>query len=191
MAAEDGGIKNLIASKVVELLQQTCIDEIASTDTSLVDRIGLRSVQQTGKERLSLIVRHMDPLRESSNKDSSLSIRSEAAEAFRNWPPAIIGGQFFDIVVGVVELKADFTRSRETPEEADAIQQKVMGRVKRTLLNGVTQIRQLEDEYGEVCHDFRVLSGEEYDSGEGTSNVGRYFLRWAALTLTASPVPIS
>jgi len=44
---------------------------------------------------------------------------------------------------------------------------------------GPARSRQLEDEFGECVHDFRVYGGEEYDSGEGTSNVGRYFIRWA------------
>lgn len=187
--ANDGGIKHLIGMKIVDLLTDACVTQIASTDSTLVDKVGLRSVQQTGKERLMLIVRHMDPLKETAHRDMALSLRSEAAEAFKGWPNAEIGGRYFEIVVGVVELKADFTRTREDPTEADAIQQQVVARAKKAMLNGASAIAQIDDEYGEKCLMFRVLSGEEYDSGEGTSNVGRYFLRWAALTLTGSPVP--
>jgi hypothetical protein len=183
MAAEDGGIKHLIGLKIVELLTDACQTQIAETDDARVDTIGLRNVTQTGKERLMLIVRHMDPMRERANRDTT---QSEDSRLWKNWPEAIIGGMYIEHAQGVVELKADFTRTREDASTADAIQQKVLGRAKRALLSGASQIRQLEDEFGESVQDFRVYGGEEYDSGEGTSNVGRYFIRWAALTLTGS-----
>jgi hypothetical protein len=183
MAAEEGGIKHLIGLKIVELLTDACQTQLSESDDTRVDSIGLRNVTQTGKEKLVLIVRHMDPLRERSNKDTT---QSEESKLWKSWPEAIIGGQYIDHVQGVVELKADFTKSRQDATAADAIQQKVVARVKRTLLEGASAIRALEDEFGECVQDFRVYSGEEYDSGEGTSNVGRYFIRWAALTLTGS-----
>jgi len=48
--------------------------------------------------------------------------------------------QYVEKMQGVIELKADFTRNAEDASTADAIQQKVLSRIKRTLLNGASQI---------------------------------------------------
>lgn len=187
MAEIDSGIKHLIALKERDILVEACQTPYEPTDSTYVDAVGIRSVELTGRERLVLIIRHMDPIKEEGASDTVRSGISDVTAVFREWPAGLIGGQYFEMMRGVIELRADFSRTSETSEEADRIVQRVLARAKKALIDRITEFGALRDEMGEQCVMFRMVGGTEYDSGEGTSNISRYFLRWAALTLTAKP----
>lgn len=177
-------LKHLIVTNLVDWITLDGQTNVPTSDDRRLDLVGLRSVNLTGKERLSVIVRHMDPLEEERAKDTTRSGGGEMAAVFKDWPVGIIGGRYFEIVRGVIELRCDFTRSRETPARADSITQYVLARIRSIVRRHIRDLGSLVDEFGEECVAFRLVSGSEYDSGEGTSNVSRYFLRWAAVTLT-------
>ena len=184
---EDNGIKHVVASKFVEVLTEACLTSVPETDDTRVDKVGLRSVALTGRERVVLVIRHMDPIKEEAAGDSTRGAVGEVTSVFKGWPDAISGGQYFEVIRGVIELRADFSRSRETTDQADHVVQLVLARAKSAILKHANEFGggRLVDAYGEQCVLIRLMGGTEYDSGEGTSNVSRYFLRWAALTLTA------
>ena len=177
---------HLIAQTIVDKLQVACIDDLPSSDTSRADKVVLRTTALTGKERIVLTVKHYDPLKAESAGDSTKAGMNEANFVFKGWPDQIIGGMTFETIRGIIELRCNFTQTKENPEEADRIAQLVLGRAKQALRGGVG-IRLLVDEFGERCMDFKVIGGTEYDSGADTSNNSRYFLRWAAPTLPAVP----
>lgn len=180
----DSGIKHLIIKVIRDQLQHACVDEIPETDSSRADVVVVRNMILTGRERIVLLVKHFDPIRKEAGGDASMLGAGAGPYVFKGWPDRLIGNYLFETIQGVVEMRCDFTRSRETADEADRLAQLVLGRAKAILRNG-TGIRGLKDEFGERCMDFVVTGATEYDSGANTSNTSRFFLRWAALTLTS------
>jgi len=87
---KDGGLKHIVGLKSRRAAGQTPA-RLRSPSRTIrgVDSIGLRNVTQTGKERLMIIVRHMDPMRERANRDTT---QSEDSRLWKEWPEAIIGG---------------------------------------------------------------------------------------------------
>jgi hypothetical protein len=180
---EISGIKHLIAGVIQSKLQVACIDHVDDT-ASRADLVILRTATLSGKERIVLTVKHFDPMKQEGAGDATKADGNEAAYIFKGWPDKLIGGRIFETVRGLVELRCNFTRTRESAMEADRLAQLVLGRAKAAIRGG-WGIRGLVDGFGEKCMDFAVVSGTEYDSGSDNSNTSRYFLRWAALTLTA------
>jgi hypothetical protein len=188
MSEETNGLTHLILEGIAAKMQQSCIDAVPEDDKTRVNKVGLGGVETTGNERMLIIVRHMDPIRDDAAGDTVKGTFSEASQVFKGFPEGEIGGRTFEIVRGVIELRFDFTDSREDSGTADRYKQIVLSRAKQGLASwALVNQCNLTDSFGEDFIMLRVLGGTPYDSGVDSSIVGRYFLRWAALTETARP----
>lgn len=177
-------IRHMLAKSIFAKVKAKCFDDVPESDEARIDKIGIRAVDLKGKERLVMTIKHFDPMRTEQSTDSNKGAWSDASMYFRNknWPDRLSGGQIFKTVVGVIELSAQLTG--KTQEEADEIIQLALARAENAIQSGRGLIG-LVDEFGEKVMDFAVMGVSEYPSGSQTFANSKYFLRWAALTLTA------
>ena len=183
MADPAGGIRHLINLTMQDTLRQALIDNVAADDPARCDSVSIRAPDLKSKRRLVVTLRNFDPMKAESTPDDTLANRGDVYSVFKDWPPAIIGGQTTEILRGTVQVEANLTGTREGKDDADRIVSTVISRAKHALRNA--SIIGLKDEFGELVVAFRIVETNQYDSGNNTSNTTTDFLRWAALTLTA------
>ncbi len=179
-------VKLLVSQKITDLLQKACIDDIPEDEPTRVEVIIRR--KSTGNPRLGLVIMYFDPLLQEGHMDKTMGSPKGMQSDGLDYPAREVGGNIYERITGSVEVIANLSKTKEDVETADQIIQEVLARVKWALRMGRNQLMGLKDSYGESVTDFTVTGTGEYDSGGGTANTTRFFVRWTAVTRAKTSV---
>ncbi len=173
-------IKHMIATELMTILQEECINKIPEDSKSRVTIIGIRKT--IGEYKLALTVQHFHPMEMEAWSDAIVGAWVASTSDGSKWPTQDSTGATFEKIRGSVQLDANLTRTKELPVAADEIIQEVIARAKWAMRTRAQEIRGLKDSYGETVQDFRIVGTVEYDSGAENANTSRAFIKWVAIT---------